>query len=235
MSFLFGGSKEQTKSYNKAYDTINNATSGALPFITQGGNALSAMLGLGGSAEQQAGFDRWKDSAGYQFMMDSGSKAITGNQASRGLLNSGSTLKALNKFGQGVGAQYQKDYMSQLLGLSNLGLGAGGLLANAGQYSEGSKSSSNGGLFGTSGGGPAAMIGAILSDRRTKENIEYVKELVPGVNVYTYNYKGKNDLQIGVMADEVKEVFPEALGPTTDEGYMTVDYTKLNELVKEVS
>lgn len=225
---LFGGKSEKSDSFNKAYDPIMNATSGALPYITQGGNALSALLGLGGSEAQQAGFDRYKDSMGYQFMMDSGSKAITGNQASRGLLNSGSTLKALTKFGQGTGAQYTKDYFSQLLDFGKLGLGAGSLLSDAGKTSTGTSSTH------TENFGKA--LGAIFaSDKRLKEDIIFVRELVPGINVYTFKYKGQDATNVGVMAQEVKEVFPEALGPTTPDGFMTVNYGRLNELVMEAA
>lgn len=47
--------------------------------------------------------------------------------------------------------------------------------------------------------------------------------------MYSYEYKKEPDVvRIGVMADEVAKLQPEALGPTVD-GFATVDYAKLRE------
>lgn len=63
-------------------------------------------------------------------------------------------------------------------------------------------------LFGLGGSLGAA---AILSDRRTKRNIHKVGELANGLNFYSFNYWFSDDLNYGVMADEVKKVNPGAV------------------------
>lgn len=72
------------------------------------------------------------------------------------------------------------------------------------------------GLFGGGGAGAGATLGALgaglLSDERVKENIEPVGMLHNGLNVYSYNYIGDPTTQIGLLAQEVEQVHPEAVG-----------------------
>lgn len=69
----------------------------------------------------------------------------------------------------------------------------------------------------------AASMAPMLSDARAKENIRPVGETYDGLTTYTYNYKGDNTPQMGVMAQEVEAKKPEALGPTIN-GFKTVRY-----------
>lgn len=133
MSSLFGGSKSTSSSSNKAFDYIKGAYA---PQVAQGGqasNALAGLLGVGGDpAAAQAGFQNYIGSTGYQFQLGEGQDAITNNAATTGLLNSGATLKATQKFGQQLAGNYFQQYLSQLGGLSELGQGAGSIIAGAG-------------------------------------------------------------------------------------------------------
>lgn len=52
----------------------------------------------------------------------------------------------------------------------------------------------------------------MLSDERAKEDIKPVGELYDGQQVYSYKYKGDDTTQIGLMAQEVEDVVPEAVG-----------------------
>ena len=61
-----------------------------------------------------------------------------------------------------------------------------------------------------------------FSDRRLKEDIERVGELYNGLPVYLYRFKGEDEFQIGVIADEVEKFRPEAVGERN--GFKTVDY-----------
>lgn len=63
-----------------------------------------------------------------------------------------------------------------------------------------------GGLFGLASAG----IG-LLSDRRAKTDIVRVGILDNGLPVYSYRYKGYPETHIGLMADEVAAVHPEAV------------------------
>lgn len=143
---LFGGSKSTQSSGNNAFEQIKGLMSGNVGAGNNAFSTMSALLGLGGDkAAADGAFKNYLDSSGYNFMMDSGSKAITGNAASKGLLQSGSTGKALTEFGQNLGKTKFDDFLGQLGGLFKGGLDSAGLIANTGQYSKG-KSTSSGGI-----------------------------------------------------------------------------------------
>jgi hypothetical protein len=75
----------------------------------------------GAIARQAAGaaFGNYLNSTGYKFQLGQGMQAVTGSAAARGLLNSGSTLKALDQYGQGLGSSYFSNYLSQIQGLNS--------------------------------------------------------------------------------------------------------------------
>lgn len=75
-----------------------------------------------------------------------------------------------------------------------------------------------GGLFGLASAG----IG-LFSDRRLKTDIRRVGKLDNGLAVYSYRYKGDNVPQIGLMADEVETIHPEAVIDDPS-GYKRVRY-----------
>jgi hypothetical protein len=97
---------------------------------------------------------------------------------------------------------------------------------------------------GTSGGyGPVyASAFTVSSDERLKENIENVSDALSKISKIrgvTYNYidnRFNQDRQIGVIAQEVQRVFPEAV-LTDEEGVLSVNYSvlvaPLIEAVKE--
>lgn len=72
-------------------------------------------------------------------------------------------------------------------------------------------------------GGFPAIFG--FSDRRLKEDIKRVGETDDGLGVYTYKYKGSPVTQMGVMAQEVEKVKPDAVRMIG--GYRAVNYEAL--------
>jgi hypothetical protein len=70
----------------------------------------------------------------------------------------------------------------------------------------------------------------LMSDINLKENIEKIGSLDNGLNVYSYDYKDGYDLpkgrQIGVMAQEVEKVIPEAVAVMPN-GFKAVNYAML--------
>ena len=79
-------------------------------------------------------------------------------------------------------------------------------------------------------GGLMSLGGAAISrysDIRLKKNIKKIGKLRDGINIYSYNYIDYKDLpkekQIGVMAQEVEKVIPEAVITMAD-GYKAVNY-----------
>lgn len=94
--------------------------------------------------------------------------------------------------------------------------------------------SNNWGGTQTNSGGGANLVGkglgiasvvAGLSDRRLKKNITKVGELEDGLPVYEYDYIW-GERSTGVMADEVAEIRPWALGPKVGD-FQTVNYAAL--------
>jgi hypothetical protein len=151
---LFGGSgssqTSSSQSGNNAFGFLKDALGGN---VTTGNNAFSAMaaaLGLGGGPAQTAGVNNFMNSAGYQTMMDSGSRAITGSAAAKGLLGSGSVAKGLTTFGQNLGQQGFTNYLGQLMNLFNGGQQSAATIGGAGAFSNSNssgKSSSQNGII----------------------------------------------------------------------------------------
>jgi hypothetical protein len=84
----------------------------------------------------------------------------------------------------------------------------------------GQKAGLQSGLFGLGG----AAINA-FSDRRLKTDIVKVGKMLSGLTIYSYRYLWSKVKEIGVMADEVEKIFPEAV--SEHHGFKMVDYSKL--------
>jgi hypothetical protein len=76
----------------------------------------------------------------------------------------------------------------------------------------------------------AGQIGASIfgaSDRRLKSKITPLGvTTADGLDMYAWRYIGSGELSVGVMADDVARLRPDALGPVID-GFATVDYGRL--------
>ncbi len=120
-------------------------------------------------------------------------------------------IAALGSQSQGTGRSTRTQDESTMGNIIGGASGAAGLLT---------------GLFGGGGaGGAGALAGMLaLSDKRTKENIAEVGELHDGQPVYSFNYIGDERPQIGLMAQEVERVRPEAVHDIG--GVKFVDYAK---------
>jgi endosialidase-like protein len=74
---------------------------------------------------------------------------------------------------------------------------------------------------------PANGSGALLSsDRRLKTGVARVATLPSGLGLYRYRYIWSDIEYVGVMAQEVRDVTPEAVVAGTD-GFLRVDYQML--------
>lgn len=217
---------QEQESGNKAYDAIKGSLSPAMGYVTQGGDMLANLLGVG-SGSQTGALDNFANSGGMGWLMDQGNRMINSNQAAKGLLNSGSTLTAIQKYGQGLGSTYLSQYMDKLLGLGNLGLGAAGTVAQAGQYSKG-QGATQGGM----GKQLLPMIGsaaltAAASDPALKTNVEHVGYDNDNIPMYEFDYRQDTKLDLpkgrfrGYMADALLVVRPDVVA-VSDDGYLTV-------------
>ena len=68
-----------------------------------------------------------------------------------------------------------------------------------------------------------AMLASASSDLRLKENISPVGQLDNGLTVYRFNYIGSPQTQIGLIAQEVRDVKPDAV-TVGEDGYLRVNY-----------
>jgi hypothetical protein len=102
----------------------------------------------------------------------------------------------------------------------NLLLGLGGM-----------KTSNNGTVGGNLLSG---ILGKFLpSDERLKENVAEVGSLNDGLPVYLYNYNGDQTPRIGLMAQDVEKVRPDAVAEIG--GFKAVHYGRATELAAALS
>lgn len=120
--------------------------------------------------------------------------------------------------------QAQQAPWNRLGAFGNIALGAGGL----GGTSTGTSTV-------TQATNPLQMIGGIASsvlpfflpsDERLKADIEKVGELPNGIGLHRFRYRGDNVKYVGVLAQEVEEIMPEAVAES-ETGYLMVDYARL--------
>lgn len=160
---LFGGSSAS----QQALTGYNYLTKGAGAAATNGyvhtgsaaNDAEGQLLGLSPiTGSTQNGFKNYLNSTGYNFQMKQGTDAVTGSAAARGLLNSGSTGKALTTFGQGLAANSFNNYLGHLNTLSSGGQTSLGQVATAG--TQGGQGAAQATQSGTSSG--ANQLGSAL-------------------------------------------------------------------------
>ena len=66
----------------------------------------------------------------------------------------------------------------------------------------------------------------VYSDVRLKREVLLLETLGSGINLYRYQYRWSGTDYVGVMAQEVAAVIPEAVSTDAD-GYLRVDYRRL--------
>ncbi len=92
-------------------------------------NQYAQVLGLQGGGEGGLGgpdFSSFFKSPGYEFRLGEGVKAVERSAAARGSLQSGATMKAIQRYGEGLASQEYGRYIESLSGLAGMGLGAAG-------------------------------------------------------------------------------------------------------------
>lgn len=222
---VFGGSSNKSKqvSENQAYPTLLGLLQGN---IGQGNSAMStlgSLLGLGDPAQGKSTLTNFLDSTGFNFLRDQGERGITGSAAAKGLLNSGSTGKALTSFGQNLAQTKLNDLFQNLTSLGQYGLNSANTIAAAGQKSTGTSSgSSQNGIFNS-------LFPGGLSDARLKHKVVRLGRNSQNIDIYEFEFRAIPDVKhVGVMAQEVKRVLPSAVGKHGP--YLAVDYSQIAPL-----
>ncbi len=129
-SNLIGGLLGKSSKENEAEARFAAGREGAeqvQPFVDTGAGANTAVsdaLGQGAPGAQATQFQNFLASTGTQEQLKLGQEAITSSRASRGLLNSGGTLKRLTEFGQGLAKRGFSNFLGNLNRVADRGLGA---------------------------------------------------------------------------------------------------------------
>lgn len=213
------------------WDTIANDT---MRRIMPGINSSFAGSGMTGSTLHQDNLSRGMSEglatahAGYQDQMVQQQLAATG--ALGGVLgqimgNDQAALGAQDRIQNQQQNELDSEYQNRLLGqnadfdaLSNYLSVISGIAGLGGQGS--GTQQQNPGLGGIISGGLG--LAALFSDRRLKESVKRIGHTDDGVPIYTYRYKGGDQVHMGVMAQELAQVKPEAV--TEMHGHLAVDY-----------
>ena len=193
--------------------------------LMQSANRAGAMTGARERA-QQTGYARKLDAAGlgrglagastaaYNSAIGAGNSAV-GNYGAAGQQYMGGMNQGSATIGSGMNMQ--------ITGLSNS-------LNSQTQYAMNQADNS---LMGAAGG-IAGAAASYYSDIRLKDNIEFAGiDDVTGLNLYDFNYKWNPKRFRGVMAQEVKEMYPEAVYDS-GAGWMGVYYDMLGIQMKEI-
>lgn len=149
-----------------AHINANRAARGLPPLNFGGGSPAAAasptataspVAATAASPQSQTdALTNWANSGGMQFLRDQGINAINADRSAKGLLQSGSTAAGVTRLSNGLAQTYLNQYMQNLQNYGQLGLGSAGVLASAGQHSEGSGTSQ-----GTSKGAKQGILGDV--------------------------------------------------------------------------
>jgi hypothetical protein len=91
-----------------------------------------------------------------------------------------------------------------------------------------------GSLLGSGGqGGGSGLLGLLnWSDARLKEDIAMVGALFDGTPIYRYRYKGAPAYHIGLMAQDIERINPDAVAEIG--AYKAVNYHMATEAAKQL-
>ena len=197
-----------TEAYDTEYDQFNRGiTDFRLAADASAGNEMSRLFGLEASA---------RDRAINELMMQR-QQPLSELSA----FASGAQPTAPSFVGTPQGQVAAPDYGGMAYGSANQQNAAA---QNAFNAATGNYQQNLAGLYGMGSAGLQAA-GWKWSDRRLKRDIEKVGELENGLGVYRYRYAWDDQVELGVMADEVREIQPEAVMQIA--GFDAVDYDQV--------
>ncbi|HBO9747891.1 tail fiber domain-containing protein [Pseudomonas aeruginosa] len=181
----------------------------------------SAARGLGLSGAQLKGATQFATGLADQTYGDQYNRALsTYNTNYQTAANNVNNLMQLLNIGQSSAAQ------TGVAGLNAANTAGGYLTQGANAIASGKIGAAN--AYGNalqSGIGTGLGLYALLSDRRMKVDIKRVGQTDSGLPIYTYRYKGQPTVHMGVMAQELQAVKPEAV--VERDGILFVNYAEV--------
>ena len=228
------GAREQIAASREALDLLRGDLS---PFAQFGAQFLPTLTDRLNNPDTIAGI---KEDPLYQALFQNATDSITANQAARGKLGSGETLSALTNASLGIGSQIYNQRNNDLFNAISLGqnsaaqtgFGGAGILQDIGNASAaGGIGAANAYGQGAQNVGQLAgsLISLFASDRRLKRDVSF-HSMYKGIKTYLYRYLWDEQWFIGVMADEVKRKFPNAV--QKHDGFYFVDYGALKDALR---
>lgn len=233
---ITGGETQSRSDYDAGIGTLSPYETGS----REGFDAYLASLGLRGPEAQQAIQGTYFNDPVQNQLMDRITRANTRRFTGVGMGNSGAATQSLTNALLANWGGYQdrlkglgEGGMQAAGAISGLQAGKGdtsfaaaqqraGIQTGAANATAASRSTGINNLLNIAG---TAVKAATLSDRRLKENVERLGTLPSGLPVYEFSYLWSPERVVGVMADEAREIFPEAIG--TRDGFLTVDYSRI--------
>lgn len=242
------GIEEQRRQFDMVRELLK-------PYVEVGTPALQqqqALIGLQGAEAQQAAIAGLESSPLFQARVRQGEEALLQRASATGGLRGGNIQAALAQFRPQMLQQEIETQYGRLGGLTSLGqqsaagVGTAGMQTGArvaGLYgdvgaAQAGKELAQGQAFANVLNLPAQFLGMqygakvgtpgfsnIFSDIRLKKNITRVGTRPDGLGVYEFEYVWGGGRKVGLMAQEVLGVYPDAVGESG--GYLTVDYSKV--------
>ena len=244
------GIRPGSTAYDNSMDQYNRQVNDARnQAILAGGQEQSRLFGLGLGARQQGfseqlGAGQFSNQAQQQGFGQGVTNAQLGNEARKQQIAELLTLRnqpineitALMSGGQVTQPNFITTPRTGIEGTDIAGITQQGFNNQMGLYNQqlAQQNAMMGGLFGLGGAalmgpfggalgpGMKTASGWALSDRRVKTDIKKVGKLDSGLPIYKYRYKGGGLQQLGVMAQDVEKVQPEAVADIG--GVKAVDY-----------
>lgn len=237
------GISEDSDAYRREYDNMARAKTDAYNQATwsaqqAGANEQSRLFGLAMGARQQGQNEvnaqgAFANQAQNQAFNQDAANVAMANQARQQEIQEASYLRnlplndiaALLNGNQAQGPDFNPVAQVGVAAPDYMGAVQNQYNAQMQQYNaqQQARSQMLGSIFGAAGSIGSAYV---LSDMRFKENIRRIGTLASGVGTYVFNYIGDKAQQFGVMAQDVLDIIPEAVGRSTD-GVLYVNYGKV--------
>lgn len=165
------GSAISSSSQSGAISAGQQQANAALaPYSTTGAAAdtrTADLLGLNGQPAADTAMAAFQASPGYAYQVQQGLRGVDAGAAAKGMLRSGSTLKAEQTLGSNLANQDFGDYVSRLNSLSNYGITAAGGQASTDTSAAGQQAS----IVGNEAKGLTTAVGGLAGNSSVQNGL----------------------------------------------------------------